>query len=265
VFLAVLRDSLGAARSASDMLLPRLDLGALLPAAAQRFVAAHGGTVHCGAKVTAVAPAGRQWRVEAAGHAVGGNASMLFDAVVLATPPPAAAALLETLPLGAIAQQLSAFQYEPITTCYLKYGAEVRLGLPFQALLDDPASGHWGQFVFDRGQLDPAQAGLWSVVVSASGEAAALGQAALAQAIAAQLAAVFRRPELADPAWSQVITEKRATFACTPGLQRPPNITGLDGLALAGDYTASDYPATLETAVRSGAAAARAIIAPAAP
>jgi uncharacterized protein with NAD-binding domain and iron-sulfur cluster len=61
-----------------------------------------------------------------------------------------------------------------------------------------------------------------------------------------------------------VITEKRATFACTPGLPRPPNATGLAGLALAGDYTASDYPATLETAVRSGAAAARAINAPAA-
>jgi uncharacterized protein with NAD-binding domain and iron-sulfur cluster len=53
------------------------------------------------------------------------------------------------------------------------------------------------------------------------------------------------------------LTEKRATFACTPGLARPANATGLPGLALAGDYTAGDYPATLETAVRSGRAAAR--------
>jgi predicted NAD/FAD-dependent oxidoreductase len=193
---------------------------------------------------------------------VDGNASMLVDAVVLATPAPAAATLLASLPLDELVQQLSAFEHEPITTCYLQYGPDVRLGLPFHALLDDPAAGHWGQFVFDRGQLGPGHAGLWSVVVSASSEAAALGQAALAQALAAQLAAVFRRPQLANPAWSQVITEKRATFACTPGLQRPANATGLDGLALAGDYTASDYPATLETAVRSGAAAARAIFAP---
>jgi uncharacterized protein with NAD-binding domain and iron-sulfur cluster len=57
------------------------------------------------------------------------------------------------------------------------------------------------------------------------------------------------------------LTEKRATFACTPGLARPANATGLAGLALAGDYTASDYPATLETAVRSGRAAARLLLA----
>jgi uncharacterized protein with NAD-binding domain and iron-sulfur cluster len=53
------------------------------------------------------------------------------------------------------------------------------------------------------------------------------------------------------------LTEKRATFACTPGLARPANATALPGLFLAGDYTASEYPATLETAVRSGLAAAR--------
>jgi uncharacterized protein with NAD-binding domain and iron-sulfur cluster len=57
-----------------------------------------------------------------------------------------------------------------------------------------------------------------------------------------------------------VVTEKRATFACTPGLARPANATALPGLVLAGDYTASGYPATLESAVRSGRAAASAIL-----
>lgn len=265
VFLAVLRDSLGAGRTASDMLLPRLDLHALFPGAAAAFIGQHGGAVHCGAKVTSIMRDQASWRVDAVGKAVGGNATALFDAVVLAVPPPAAAALLAGLPLGAVHQQLAAFEYEPITTCYLQYAPDVRLGLPFLALIDEPEIGHWGQFVFDRGQLDAAQAGLFSVVVSASGEAAALDQAALALAIATQLAAVFARPELASPAWAQVITEKRATFACTPCLQRLPTASGLPGLVLAGDYTDSDYSATLETAVRSGAAAAKAIIAPAAP
>lgn len=263
VFLAVLRDSLGAGRSASDMLLPRWQLGALFPQAAAKFIEARNGVVHCGAKVTAVAPENGKWRVDAAGHAVGGNTSALFDAVVLAVPPPAAAILLAALPLAAIGEQLAAFNYEPITTCYLQYPADVRLDLPFYALVDDPRAGHWGQFVFDRGQLDPTHAGLCSVVVSASADAAALGQPALAQAIAAQLAAVFKRPGMAAPEWTQVITEKRATFACTPGLQRLASATGLDGLVLAGDYTVGDYPATLESAVRSGAAAAKAIFAPA--
>ena len=246
VFLAVLRDSLGAHRAASDMLIPRRDLSALFPLAAARHLEAAGATVRTGAKVSAIARHGERWRVDASGSAVGGTWAIHPDAVVVATPPPAAAALLD-LP------QLPAFDYEAITTCYLQYPPGTRLDRPFYALEDAPAAGHWGQFVFDRGQLDAAQDGLLAVVISASGEAAALGQNALVQAVAGQLAQQLKLPA---PLGSQVISEKRATFACTPGLARPGNATGLPGLVLAGDYTAGDYPATLEGAVRSGLAAA---------
>lgn len=256
VFLNVLRDSLGARRGASDMLLPRRELSALFPTAAAGRIEQRGGSVRTGAKVTGIARLREGWQVAASGMAVGGTWHACFDSVVLAAPPPAAAALLGPLDLPALAAQLAAFDYEPITTCYLQYPADTRLALPFYALPDDAAAGAWGQFVFDRGQLDAGQAGLLSVVISASSEAAALDQAELAAAIAAQLTTVLGQPGLAQPVWTQVITEKRATFACTPGLERPPNATGLDGLMLAGDYTAGDYPATLESAVRSGAAAA---------
>ena len=127
-------------------------------------------------------------------------------------------------------------------------------------MLDAPEAGHWGQFVFDRGQLNGEDAGLLAVVVSASGSALEQGSEALALQVAAQLAQVLHMPALATPQWSRVISEKRATFACTPDLRRPSNDIGIDGLALAGDYTASDYPATLESAVRSGTAAARLIL-----
>jgi predicted NAD/FAD-dependent oxidoreductase len=184
-----------------------------------------------------------------------------FDAVVLATPASQSAALVRAVPgTEALAARLDAFDYEPISTVYLQYEAGLRLPLPFCALLDQPDHGAWGQFVFDRGQLDPGQDGLLAVVVSAAGAAAELGQDTLAEGIAAQLAAAFGQPALAQPRWNRVLTEKRATFACTPGLVRPANATGLAGLLLAGDYTAGDYPATLEMAVRSGRAAARLLL-----
>ncbi len=311
VFLAVLRDSLGARRAASDMLVPKADLSALLPEPAAAFMSRHGGAIHTGAKATALhaLPDGG-WRVQASGAALGDAWEQSFDGVILACGAPYTADLLarlaspasvpgsasppaarpgdrpspaglsgdgrETAALTAaypsdpaapavrtaaaiatdLAARLRAFTYEAITTVYLQYAPTVRLDLPFLALADDPAAGYWGQFVFDRGQLDARQAGLLAVVISASGQAASLGQAALTAACAAQLAHVLRRPDLAQPAWARVITEKRATFACTPALDRPANATGLPGLLLAGDYTAGEYPATLEGAVRSGIHAA---------
>lgn len=257
VFLAVLRDSLGARRrAASDMLLPRLAMGALFPEPAAAWLESQGHTVCLGVKVTAIARDGDSWRVNTGDETAG----ECFDAVVLATPAAQSAALLASFSETAeLTAQLSAFTHEPIATCYLQYAPGTRLELPFYALLDDPAAKRWGQFVFDRAQLDASQDGLLAVVVSAAGDAAALPREELAQAIAKQLALDLSRPELASPAWNQLITEKRATFSCTPDLVRPGNITALPGLVLAGDYTASDYPATLETAIRSGQAAATAI------
>jgi squalene-associated FAD-dependent desaturase len=247
VFLAVLRDSLGARRAASDMLLPRCDMGALFPVAAANFVKQHGGTVRLGTKVAGIARAGSGWLL---------NDTEAFDAVAIATPAATAATLLRDHAPDA-ASKLDALTYEPIVTVYLQYEVALRLPLPMYALVDDAQAGHWGQFVFDRGQLDASQAGLLSVVVSAAADAVAQDQGTLAAAVAAQLAAALQLPALAHPAWTQVIAEKRATFACTPGLQRPVNDIKLANLVLAGDYTAGDYPATLESAVRSGLAAAK--------
>ena len=251
IFLNVLRDSLGARRSASDMLLPRVDLSALFPQHATRYVERHGGQVVSGARIERLERTGGGWLLGMQSQ------PQSHDGVVLATPPAQAAALLAPLSPASI---VPAFGWEAITTVYLQYVASVRLPRIFLALLDAPEAGHWGQFVFDRGQLNGEDAGLLAVVVSASGAALEQGSEALALQIAAQLAQALHMPALATPQWSRVISEKRATFACTPDLHRPSNDIGIDGLALAGDYTASDYPATLESAVRSGTAAARLIL-----
>jgi hypothetical protein len=127
---------------------------------------------------------------------------------------------------------------------------------------DDP-----GQWLFDRSDLvrgpdldvqgsarPPALARLLAVVISASGPHDAWPQDQLAGAVQRQLARHLRLPA---PAFSQVIAERRATYACTPGLVHPPVQVG-PRLFLAGDYVYPRFPATLEAAVRSGEAAAEA-------
>ena len=103
------------------------------------------------------------------------------------------------------------------------------------------------QFVFDRGQLG-GPAGLLAFVVSASRGDQRHIAAAGARAGAARWAGAGCRPV-------QTVVEKRATFACTPGLQRPA-VEIAPGLLACGDYVAGPYPATLEGAVRSGLEAA---------
>lgn len=253
IFLNVLRDSLGARRAASDMLLPRLDLSALFPQQAAAFIESAGGAVHTGCTVQTLHKVDTGWLLDT------GDRQMEFDSVVIATQPAHAAGLLQALE-GMPA--LPAFDYEPITTCYLQYAPALRLPQPFLALVDDAEKQEWGQFVFDRGQLHAQQAGLLAVVVSASASAIERGHQELCEEVARQLARVLDVASLAKPLWSKVITEKRATFACTPALARPSPESGLAGLYLAGDYLDCDYPATLEAATRSGIAAAQLAAAP---
>ena len=247
VFLNVLKDSLGARRHASDMLLPRTDLSTLFPTRAAECVRAAGGEVRLGARVNRLARDGKDWMAHTA------EGEVRASRVILATPPWVSAQLLA----GVLEQPIPQFEYEPISTVYLRYGHDLRLARPFYALTEDPQRGHWGQFVFDRGHLDPQAGGVLAVVISASAAATEAQADSLSSQVATQLAQALDMPVLERPQWTRVIHEKRATFACTPGLQRPANDLGLPALWLAGDYTASPYPATIESSVRSALEATR--------
>lgn len=249
IFLNVLRDSLGASRAASDMLIPRVNLTALFPQQASAFIEQHGGRIKLGVSVQKITQVANGWIV-----GQDKTEDEIYDAIVIATSANQVATLLGDVTTPT---DIPSFEYEPITTCYLQYPVGTKLAIPFYALNDDPATKCWGQFVFDRGQLDATQNGLFAVVVSVSTEAIELGNEALSAAIATQLASTLNMPQLAMPEWSRIITEKRATFSCTPALQRPQEQTAFPHLVLAGDYLASDYPATLESAVRSGVKAAK--------
>jgi len=256
VFLRVLQDSLFSGRGGSNLLLPRTDLGALFPEAAVRWLVQQGGQVVTGQRIQRLVPlpSGR-WQlvgaVGAVGTAQGAEAADSFDHITLACPSWEAARLVEglasTAGLAAAARwdaAASALRFEAITTVYA-HASGAQLPLPMLALRN--TAEHPAQFVFDRGQLD-GQQGLLAFVVSASdGDRALIEQQVLQQA-AAQLGVPGLRPV-------QTVVEKRATFACTPGLQRPA-MQVLPGLTACGDYVDGPYPATLEGAVLSGTAVA---------
>src|SRR5690606_18094864 len=113
-------------------------------------------------------------------------------------------------------------------------------------------SGGPAQWAFDRGALGD-EAGLIACVISASGPHGDMTREELEAAVLQQLERQLGR-SLPEAGWSMTITEKRATFACTPGMSRPGLRTPVPGLWLAGDYVDSPYPATLESAVRCGVA-----------
>ena len=248
VFLRVLKDALFSQPGGADLLLPRTDLSALLPDAALAWLTARGPAPRLGVRVQALTRSATGWQLSASGSADLVNTEEIFDAVLLACPPQEAARLA-TDTIADWAARAAGLQHEPIATVYARVvpceSAANKLPQPMLALhcsADAPA-----QFVFDRGQLG-GPAGLLAFVVSASvGDKALLSAQVLAQG-QAQLGLQL---ELV-----QTIVEKRATFACTPGLLRPAAQIA-PGLLACGDYVAGPYPATLEGAVRSGLQAAR--------
>ena len=235
VLANVLRDSLAGRREASDMLLPQVNLSALFPEPAAQFVTQHRGMLHSGHRVASLRRAGNAWLIDDTGP---------FAQVVIAVAPYHLGNLLPEL-----APQVAHFDWEPIVTSYFSYPPTVNLPQPMLGV--DAGLAQW---LFDRGQLC-GQRGLIAAVISARGRHLDLPTAELEGGIHEEIARLV--PHLPAPLAVQTITEKRATFACVPNLQRPPARTGLPGLWLAGDYVAGDYPATLEGAVRSGVAAAR--------
>lgn len=239
VLANVLRDSLGGTRSASDLLLPQVNLSALFPQPAATFIESCRGSVHLGHRIASLRRSAGGWHIDAAGP---------FAHVVLAVAPYHLAALAPSLASG-----VAHFDWEPIVTSYLRYPPTVCLPQPMLGV--DAGLAQW---LFDRGTLC-GQHGLIAAVISARGRHLELPAAELEHGIHEEIARIV--PALPKPLAVRTITEKRATFACVPGLQRPASASGLPGLWLAGDYVAGDYPATLEGAVRSGVAAARAVLA----
>lgn len=244
VFLNVLRDSFNQQRQDADMLLANTDLTSALSRPLADFVKQHGGQLHTAACVTAIEPSEHGYLLKV--H----DQLHLFSHVIIATGPHQLKSFMKSLPLLVGATQH--FTYQPITTVYLQYAQTVGLNEPMLGMVNSLS-----QWVFDRGQIC-GQHGLMAVVISAHNNDR-FDQTQLAAQIHSELSEIM--PLLDKPLWHKVITEKRATFSCDTNLNRPDNKTNYKDLYIAGDYTAGNYPATIEGAVRSGIAAANLILA----
>ena len=264
VFLRILRDALfttSAQGPGSHLLLPRTDLGQLLPASASDWLRARGAHIATGVRVNKLdfsdtAHVKLLQNQELLAHISQGLEADFyekFDEIILATPARESVRILQESVASADnpdtaqwLQKASALQYEAITTVYA-HSPSAKLAHPMLAL--HSSAQQPAQFVFDRGQLT-GHHGILAFVVSASqGDANTLQQQVIRQG-QDQLG-------LKDLQAIQTIVEKRATFACTPGLQRP-GMRIAPRLWACGDYVEGAYPSTLEGAVLSGQAAAQA-------
>lgn len=276
VFVRVLHDSLwqrgDGGGLASDFLLPRQPLGTVFPAQAVRWLQQHGvqyvsRRVQRIQRVTAGVAHGAEgtgWQVVTQKTVI--DSAQVVDALVLACPVWEAVRLVRGCAASATTADTDiadmrawlppaqAMQHLSIATVYFQAVAGGDGSVLPRPMLFLPADTKQpettpAQFVFDRGQIGSGQPGELAFVVSDC----RLDRTSLEAGVQKQCRVLGL-----NGAVQKTVVEKRATFACVAGMQRPAQVVAAD-LYAAGDWVQGVYPATLEGAVLSGEAVAAAI------
>jgi squalene-associated FAD-dependent desaturase len=241
---------------AADIGVPTLSLGELHGAAAARKLTELGATIRLNTKVDAVeasaAGAGEPRFTVRLGR--GEDEDIQADAVVIAVPHEAAARLM---PAGALPEETvtgwAGLGAAPIVNVHVIYDRKV-MDEPFAAAVDSPV-----QWVFDRTRISGmharGDAGQYlAISLSAADEYVDRSVASLREEFIPALADLFPAAREATVTEFFVTRERRATFRGVPGTARlrPQAATALPGLVLAGSWTDTGWPDTMESAVRSG-------------
>ncbi|MGB8480564.1 MAG: hydroxysqualene dehydroxylase HpnE [Acidobacteriaceae bacterium] len=257
----VFRTSFMQSEQAGWMGVPTIPLSELYSHAVG-FIEAHGGQVSLRTSVDSFQydEQSRRWQI----GFEGGNIEA--DAVVLAVPfesmqklcpllPPPAGGASETL-----ADKLEHFRHSPITGIHLWFDRTIT-DLNHAVLLDTTI-----QWMYNKTRLQPQRrsedAGSYlELVVSASKTLVPMSRQEIIDLALRELAEFFPVVREAKLVKAAVVKEVRATFSVTPGLDayRPGAVTAWPGIFLAGDWTATGWPSTMEGAVRSGNLAAEAV------
>lgn len=253
VFQRVLRDAFMRQRADSDLLFPRYDMGRTLPLPAGEWLRSKGVNIMKNTRVTGL--------VTDTGKITGvrlGEETLDARRVIFATNPWTTVSLCSKVNLLApVCEKINQLDYEPIATVYLKYAKPVLLNPVMQGYVNSTI-----QWLFDRRITSHPK--IVAAVISADGEHNRMDKNTLVRKVLDEIRHHTCLKE--DPLNSMVIREKRATFSATPAAEklRPGNRTALQGCWLAGDYTDTGYPATLEGAVISGKQCVQAMLQPAA-
>ncbi|MCO6459355.1 MAG: FAD-dependent oxidoreductase [Pirellulaceae bacterium] len=248
-------DGFLASRSAFQLLIPREPLGELY---GERLLAGLGRwpvRVHCERPV-------RGLHGEAAGVRcieLADGTRREYDACVLAVPWRRVAGLLCDSLRAAVpaVERLEAIDSSPITAVHLWLDRPI-MHLPHAVLVD-----RLSQWVFRHGpDLPPDAEHYYQVVISASRELAGRPREDVLREVLDDLAAVWPAARLAGVTRWRMVTQQEAVFSVRPDLDRirPPQTTPVPNLALAGDWTRTGWPATMEGAVRSGYLAAEVLL-----
>ncbi len=226
------------------------------------FLEARGGQVDLRRSVTGLEyeEGSGRWKIQFEGGSIGA------DAVLLAVPFEAMQTLLPALPATPdgysmrLAERLTHFEHSPITGIHLWFDRSIT-ELEHAVLLDTTI-----QWMYNKSLLQPETRAKGSenyleLVVSASKSLVGKSRQEIIDLASRELAEFFPVVREAKLLKAAVIKEVRATFSVTPGLNayRPGAITAWPHIFIAGDWTATGWPSTMEGAVRSGYLAAEAL------
>ena len=252
----VIRDSFLSSARAGHMGVPRMPLSQLYGHAVN-YIRARGGEVHLRVSVDAFeSQKDGRWCIRA------GPQSFASDAVILALPFEAMQTMLPRLPQTAqsarLGEQLAQFEHSSITAVHLWFDRELT-ELPHAVLLDSPM-----QWMYQVSKLQPArqpQRGSYlELIVSASNRMIPMQRQQIIDLALRELALFFPAVKSATLLKAAVTKEVRATYSVTPHFDqiRSGAVSPWPGIYLAGDWTATGWPATMEGAARSGYLAAEA-------
>ena len=237
----VVRLTFGQGEAACRAYLTRDGLGPNLVEPGVRYVERGGGRLHCNRRLRAIHHDGRTVTgLDIAGANGGDAAFAAYDVAVLAVTPQVCTQLLPETP--------APLETRPIVNAHFRLDRTVPMP-EGSAILG--VIGGTAQWIFARGDVA-------SVTVSAAGELAERPAAEIAELIWSDVSRALDYRPATMPA-VRIVKEKRATFAQVPSALplRPPAETRLRNLFLAGDWTATGLPATIEGAIRSGVTAAQ--------